>query len=181
MAIWCGAASASTLVASSPEVYASDSEATDYKDRGVCVEIGVFNRDEVEGAPVPATAPTKAEPSIESKCTAPAQAEPGSESDNVAPAPAPAPAEPRTEPKCANVPPNSPKLLSVDSQATEHKTYYELTVLAACKRLEFTHAFESAQAEVAKSKRAKVPATGPSSRWLRNTAVRNTRSSAKGK
>jgi len=37
------------------------------------------------------------------------------------------------------------------------------------------------QAEVAKSKRAKVPATGASSRWLRNTAVRNTRSSANGK
>ena len=51
----------------------------------MCVEIDVFNRDEVEGAPVPATAPTKAEPGIESK--------------SVAPAPVLAPAEPHTEPE----------------------------------------------------------------------------------
>jgi len=58
-------------------------------------------------------------------------------------------AEPRTEPECANVPPNSPKLSSVDSQATEYKTYYANSRARHLQRLEFTHAFESVQAEVA--------------------------------
>jgi len=56
--------------------------------------------------------------------------------------------EPGTEPKCANVPPNSPELSPVDSQATEYKTYYANSRARHLQRLEFTHAFESVQAEV---------------------------------
>ena len=102
----------SSLVASSPEAYANDSEATDFKDHGVCVEFDVFNRDGVEGAPVPATAPTKAEPGIESECIAPAQAEPGSESEASRPRPRPRPrrqsrAPSPSEPTCRRTRPSS--------------------------------------------------------------------------